>query len=203
MTILMLSGYLARKRNPGMVDELYSDLVHLPHLVSQLLEDESGFRKAISTAAKALAKSTGFFFIGRGYSFPIALEGALKLKEIAYVHAEGYAAGELKHGPIAMIDPSITVVVSGAEGPMARQDRVESRRSQSPRRQDSGNRYRRRSVASEAFATIGFPISQSTHESLMPFFLTPAVQLLSYDLAVIHGTDVDKPRNLAKSVTVE
>ena len=66
MTILMLSGYLAKKRNPGMVDELYSDLIHLPHLVSLLLEDESGFRKAISTAAKALAKSTGFFFIGPG-----------------------------------------------------------------------------------------------------------------------------------------
>lgn len=202
MTILMLSGYLARKRNPGMVDELFSDLVHLPHLVAQLLEDSSEFRKAISTAAKALAKSTGFFFIGRGYSFPIALEGALKLKEIAYVHAEGYAAGELKHGPIAMIDPSITVVVLAPKDQwrdktVSNLEEVKARGAKILGIGTAGDQPLQR------LCDYWIPISQSTHESLMPFFLTPAVQLLSYDLAVIHGTDVDKPRNLAKSVTVE
>jgi glucosamine--fructose-6-phosphate aminotransferase (isomerizing) len=202
MTLLTLAGYLARKRNPGVVDALFSDLVRLPHLVSGLLEGGSGFREKIASCAKAVAQSEGFFFIGRGYSFPIALEGALKLKEIAYVHAEGYAAGELKHGPIAMIDSEFTVVVlapkdSWRDKTVSNLEEVKARGAKIVGVGTEGD---------DSLARVcdhWLPISQHTHESLVPFFLTVAVQLLSYEIAVIKGTDVDKPRNLAKSVTVE
>jgi glucosamine--fructose-6-phosphate aminotransferase (isomerizing) len=202
ITLLLLAGFLARKRNPGAAEPLFSDLVRLPHLMTSLLEEGSKARAAIQNAARALYQSKGFFFMGRGTSYPIALEGALKLKEIAYVHAEGYAAGELKHGPIAMIDPEITVVVlaprdhwrdktvSNLEEVKARGAKILGIGADEDRELQN-------------LCDYWVPLSQSVHESLTPFFLTPVVQLLSYGIAVLKGTDVDKPRNLAKSVTVE
>lgn len=142
--------------------------------------------------------------MGRGYSFPIALEGALKLKEIAYIHAEGYAGGELKHGPIAMIDGNMGVVV------LAPQDRWREK-TVSNLMEVKARGAKIVGVGSpgdhemKSLCDFWIPIegAEDIHESLMSFLITPIIQLFGYDLAVIKGTDVDKPRNLAKSVTVE
>jgi glucosamine--fructose-6-phosphate aminotransferase (isomerizing) len=202
MTLLLLAGHLARKRNPGAIEPLFADLVRLPHLMTSLLESDSKTSEDVAKAVKGLVDSKGFFFMGRGYSYPIALEGALKLKEIAYVHAEGYAAGELKHGPIAMIDPEITVVVIAPDDhwrdkTVSNLEEVKARGAKilgigSDQDQELKN-----------LCDYFVPIAQNLHESLMPFLTTPVIQLLSYGIAVHKGTDVDKPRNLAKSVTVE
>jgi glucosamine--fructose-6-phosphate aminotransferase (isomerizing) len=202
MTILLLAGYIAKTKNPGGADPLFADLIRLPHLMAPDLEDGSPVRVATDQAAKALQGSRGFFFMGRGYSYPIALEGALKLKETAYVHAEGYAAGELKHGPIAMIDANMTVVVLAPRDHW--RDKTVSNLEEVKAR---GAKILGIGSADDAelkgLCDYWIPLSQHVHESLMPFFLTTAVQLLSYNIAVLKGTDVDKPRNLAKSVTVE
>jgi glucosamine--fructose-6-phosphate aminotransferase (isomerizing) len=202
MTFLLLAGHLARKRNPGAAEPLFADLVKLPHLMTALLEKDSKASRAIANAAKGLYRSKGFFFIGRGYSYPIALEGALKLKEIAYIHAEGYAAGELKHGPIAMIDPEITVVVLAPKDHWRDKtvSNLEEVKARGAKILGIGSDQ---DEELQSLCDYWVPISQTVHESLMPFFLTPAIQLLSYGIAVLKGTDVDKPRNLAKSVTVE
>jgi glucosamine--fructose-6-phosphate aminotransferase (isomerizing) len=202
ITLLLLAGYLARTRNPGAAEPLFADLIKLPHLMAGDLDEGSVVQKAIEKAAEALYNSKGFFFIGRGFSYPIALEGALKLKEIAYVHAEGYAAGELKHGPIAMIDENMTVVVlapkdSWRDKTVSNLEEVKAR----------GGRILGVGAADDQelarLCDFWIPLTQKVNESLMPFFLTSVVQLLSYKIAVLKGTDVDKPRNLAKSVTVE
>jgi glucosamine--fructose-6-phosphate aminotransferase (isomerizing) len=202
MTILLLAGYIAKTKNPGAAEPLFADLIRLPHLMAADLEEGSPVRLTTDQAAKALQSSRGFFFMGRGYSYPIALEGALKLKEIAYVHAEGYAAGELKHGPIAMIDANMAVVVLAPrdhwrDKTVSNLEEVKARGAKILGIGSADDAELRR------LCDYWIPLSQHVHESLMPFFLTTAVQLLSYNIAVLKGTDVDKPRNLAKSVTVE
>jgi glucosamine--fructose-6-phosphate aminotransferase (isomerizing) len=208
MTLLLWAGYLGLKRtgaDAAKFEDLFQQVVKLPHLYKAALEESDGMVAAVRATAVALQNAKGFFFIGRGYSFPIALEGALKLKEIAYIHAEGYAAGELKHGPIAMIDQDMVVVVlaprdSWHDKTVSNLEEVKAR---GARIVGIG------AEADDALRSLcdhWIPIPQemqSMEESLLPFILTPAVQLLSYDLAVLKGTDVDKPRNLAKSVTVE
>jgi glucosamine--fructose-6-phosphate aminotransferase (isomerizing) len=142
-----------------------------------------------------------FLYLGRGKNFPIALEGALKLKEISYIHAEGYPAGEMKHGPIALIDEHVPVVVlaprtdtyektlSNMEEVIARSGRVIAIGSCG----DTG-------LVEKAEASLLVP---SLSDDLDPILLSVPLQLLSYHIAVLKGTDVDQPRNLAKSVTVE
>ncbi|NDD91344.1 glutamine--fructose-6-phosphate transaminase (isomerizing) [bacterium] len=112
LTLLCFAAFLGKSRGQaGDVEEIFAQTLRLPHLLSDYLDERSDLRKAVRETAQKLLPLKGFFFIGRGYCFPLALEAALKLKEIAYVHAEGYAAGELKHGPIAMIDQDIAVIV--------------------------------------------------------------------------------------------
>lgn len=183
---------------------IFQQLVQMPHLLSQFLTLESEWMNSIKAVAKKHEKARGFFFIGRGFSFPCALEGALKLKEIAYVHAEGYAGGELKHGPIAMIDESMVVVVIAPEDPwrektLANLQEVKARGAQvigigTP--QDE-------SLRSYCHSWIDLPVTKHFDSALYPFLVAPAVQLLAYEMAILKGTDVDQPRNLAKSVTVE
>ncbi|OFZ00662.1 MAG: hypothetical protein A2Z97_14020 [Bdellovibrionales bacterium GWB1_52_6] len=208
LSMLLFSGALMLKPRaaavPGDITRRFDDMIRLPHVLSDYLGDRSGkMASSIRETARALQLSKGFFFIGRGYSFPIALEGALKLKEIAYVHAEGYAAGELKHGPIAMIDENMTVVVL-APGDTWRDKTVSNLQEVKAR----GARILGVGSASDSELKsmcdhwIELPNVQ-LDEAFMPFFLTAVVQLLSYELAVLKGTDVDKPRNLAKSVTVK
>ena len=133
----------------------------------------------------------------------MALEGALKLKEISYIHAEGYAAGEMKHGPIALIDDTVPVIVIAPSGPLVRKDRQQHAGSARARRQDRPDQRRRRAspTAGEGcMATIEMP---EVHPLIAPLVYAVPVQLLAYHVAVLKGTDVDQPRNLAKSVTVE
>jgi glucosamine--fructose-6-phosphate aminotransferase (isomerizing) len=140
-------------------------------------------------------------FLGRGTQYPIALEGALKLKEVSYIHAEGYAAGEMKHGPIALIDSDLPVVVlcpkdrnhektlSNMQEVRAREGRVISVTTQGDR-----------DAAALSEATFAIP---EAHEAVLPLLSVIPMQLLSYYVATLRGLDVDQPRNLAKTVTVE
>jgi glucosamine--fructose-6-phosphate aminotransferase (isomerizing) len=201
-----LAGSLQRfDFQDGHFEKLFEDLVLLPHLLTSALDGGSEMTKNILKITAELGEVTGFFFIGRGYSFPVALEGALKLKEIAYDHAEGYAAGELKHGPIAMIDEKMVVVVlapkdSWRNKTVSNLEEVKARGARILGVGDSED------LELKGLCDFWIPLPEGTQRvspTLLPFFLTPAVQLLSYHRAVLKGTDVDKPRNLAKSVTVE
>ncbi|MBU6374404.1 MAG: glutamine--fructose-6-phosphate transaminase (isomerizing) [Bdellovibrionales bacterium] len=204
LTLLCFAAFLGKRRGQSAdADEIFSQTLRLPHLLSGYLDVRSPLRQAIRETAKKLLNLRGFFFIGRGYCFPLALEAALKLKEIAYVHAEGYAAGELKHGPIAMIDQDIAVIVlapndAWREKTFSNLEEVKARGAQVL---GIGN-PRDESLRKVSHFWIPLP-EMEIHESLIPFVLTPVIQLLSYEFAVLKGTDIDKPRNLAKSVTVE
>src|SRR5215212_170034 len=178
--------------------KLVHGLVEIPRLIADALATEPQIEKL----AREIAKSKDVLYLGRGTSYPLALEGALKLKEISYIHAEGYAAGELKHGPIALIDEHMPVVV------IAPFDRVfEKTASNMQEVAARGGRIiliNDPKGAEEAkvktLATLTLPEMAST---VTPMVYAVPVQLLAYHTAVIMGTDVDQPRNLAKSVTVE
>lgn len=175
-----------------------SDLVRLPALMSEAL----GANKQVEEIAKRYGRSENFIFLGRGMLYPIALEGALKLKEISYLHAEGYPAGEMKHGPIALIDENTPVVcVLGHDGinydkVMSNLKEVESRGGRIIAVADH-HVGPLTGVASEIVSVGEIPVD------LLPIVLPLPLQLLAYHVAVFRGTDVDQPRNLAKSVTVE
>ena len=179
-------------------EKLVHALIEVPHHFSQALALEP----QIMELARDLAKCRDVLYLGRGTSFPIALEGALKLKEISYIHAEGYAAGELKHGPIALIDETMPVIVIAPydqifEKTVSNMEEVAAR----------GGRLILVTDAQGARAANSKPWVTLTL-STMPATVTPLVyavpvQLIAYHTAVIMGTDVDQPRNLAKSVTVE
>jgi glucosamine--fructose-6-phosphate aminotransferase (isomerizing) len=154
----------------------------------------------IKELSKTLIYARGFLFLGRGINYPIALEGALKLKEISYMHAEGYPAGEMKHGPIALIEEGLPVVVVAP-----RDDLFEKILSNIEEVRARGGRViavtdDQEALANKADDVIGVP---TTHQTLFPFVNVIPLQLLSYHIAVLRGCDVDQPRNLAKSVTVE
>ncbi len=173
------------------------DLMRLPRLVERTLElDES-----IRAIAQKYFRATDFLFLGRGIMYPIAMEGALKLKEISYIHAEGYAAGEMKHGPIALIDEDMPVVVIANRSPVY--EKVVSNLEQV--RSRDGDVI---AVVSEGDTEIASKVSEVIPiPDLGPYLTTVLavvpLQLLAYHVAVLKGTDVDQPRNLAKSVTVE
>ncbi len=215
MVLLLIAGYLGMHNGHQVevLEQLFHDLLKMPHMLKDSILEDSPLVQAVHKASAGLFEVPGFFFMGRGFSFPIALEGALKLKEIAYTHAEGYAAGELKHGPIAMIDEQMAVVViappdSWREKSVSNLEEVKARGA----RIVSIGAASDTSLKSLSEFWIPLPASLSpagkhavseTWATLMPFMVCPAIQLLSYEIAVKKGTDVDKPRNLAKSVTVE
>jgi len=204
LLLLVLAGYLGLRRQNISLSQVFDHLIRVPHLLADCLT-EKHWGNGVRQAALNVAVSKGFFFIGRGYSFPIALEGALKLKEIAYYHAEGYAGGELKHGPIAMIDPGMTVVVM-APRDLWRDKTVSNLEEVKARGATILGIGHSSDEELKGLCDQWIPLPESIEgmdESLFAFFLTPVIQLLSYELALYKGTDVDKPRNLAKSVTVE
>ena len=174
------------------------DLKELPKLVKQTLLTDN----KIQTITKTFNEAKGSMFLGRGFSYPIALEGALKLKELSYVHAEGYPAGEMKHGPLALIEEGMPVVVlaprdnyykktiSNMQEVIARGAKVLL----------VTNKSKDEIVSENIWETIEV---ESTNEDLLPFLLTIPLQKLAYYSALKKGFDIDKPRNLAKSVTVE
>ena len=178
-------------------------LVHALIEMPRHLNDALALEPQIEQLARDLAKCRDVLYLGRGTSFPIALEGALKLKEISYIHAEGYAAGELKHGPIALIDENMPVIV------IAPHDRVFEKTVSNM--QEVATRGGRLILMSDAQGAAAANDGQSVvtltlptvHAAVAPLVYAVPVQLLAYHTAVIMGTDVDQPRNLAKSVTVE
>ncbi len=177
-------------------------LVHALIEVPRHLSEALALEPQIEQLARDLAKSRDVLYLGRGTNYPIALEGALKLKEISYLHAEGYAAGELKHGPIALIDETMPVIV------IAPYDRVfEKTVSNMQEVAAHGGRLILVTDAKGASAAAGQPLVTLTlptvPSTVAPLVYAVPVQLLAYHTAVIMGTDVDQPRNLAKSVTVE
>jgi glucosamine--fructose-6-phosphate aminotransferase (isomerizing) len=186
-------GRLSRDEARARVQEL----MRLPRLVERtLLLDE-----AVRAVAQRYHHATNFLFLGRGIMYPIALEGALKLKEISYIHAEGYAAGEMKHGPIALIDERMPVVVIATRGPLydkvvSNLEQVRSRDGQVIAIASEGDGE----IAEKANDVIAIP---DLGPHLTAVLATVPLQLLAYHVAVLKGTDVDQPRNLAKSVTVE
>ncbi|MCB2193908.1 MAG: SIS domain-containing protein, partial [Deltaproteobacteria bacterium] len=200
VVLFLLALHLGRVR--GALDEqrsreLIEQLVQLPGLVQQTLELE----EEVIKVAERFAQAQDFLFLGRGLCYPIALEGALKLKEISYIHAEGYPAGEMKHGPIALIDQDMPVVVLAnkngvLEKVLSNMEEVKARQGVLIAVTEDDNAAAR----SQADARISVPPCPSL---LAPIMLTVPLQLLAYHVAVLRGTDVDQPRNLAKSVTVE
>jgi glucosamine--fructose-6-phosphate aminotransferase (isomerizing) len=176
--------------------KLVHGLVEIPRLMAAALATEPQIEKL----AREIAKSKDVLYLGRGTSYPLALEGALKLKEISYIHAEGYAAGELKHGPIALIDENMPVVV------IAPYDRVFEKTVSNLQEVAArgGNIILMTDAKGAAETTIESTIILPDMDaSFTPMVYTVPVQLLAYHTAVVMGTDVDQPRNLAKSVTVE
>ncbi len=198
-TLQVLTGYLMSRAMNGTLDDpnLFVELKLLSNRVSELCADSEKIKKI----AEKIYTQKGFIFTGRGKYFPIALEGALKLKEIAYVHAEGYAAGELKHGPIALIDEEIVnIAIVGPElfeKTISNVEEVKARRGKvvviGPEKSE------------ELEHLSDFYLGLNFHglNDLSPLYVNVALQFLSYHIAYLKGTDIDKPRNLAKSVTVE
>ncbi|MEA2696753.1 MAG: hypothetical protein QOI66_1024, partial [Myxococcales bacterium] len=172
-------------------------LEHLPDQIQSILDRAS----EVERIAEAFVDAKNFLYLGRGYNFPVALEGALKLKEISYIHAEGYPAAEMKHGPIALIDDGVPVVVIAPQGPGY--DKVLSNLSEVRAR--NGHII---AVATRGDTQIGGLCDRvlsipDAPALLQPFLTVLPLQLMSYAIALAKGNDVDQPRNLAKSVTVE
>ncbi len=176
---------------------LIEELLHLPVKAEQALELDS----EISAIAKKLFKAKDFLFLGRGIQYPIALEGALKLKEISYIHAEGYPAGEMKHGPIALIDEEVPVLILAPSGKLY--EKVLSNMEEAKSRGGAIIAVTSRdNNAAKNLSKYSISINRS-NDYLNTVLLTIPLQLLAYHIAVLRGCDVDQPRNLAKSVTVE
>ena len=197
--ILVLKlGILRKDLDKELYQNKINDLKTLPKLVEETLLTES----KIQTVSSSFTDAKGSMFLGRGFSFPIALEGALKLKELAYVHAEGYPAGEMKHGPLALIEDGMPVVVlaprdnyykktiSNMQEVIARGAKVLL----------ITNKSKDEVFSENIWETV---FVESTNDDLLPFLLTVPLQKLAYYSALKKGYDIDKPRNLAKSVTVE
>jgi glucosamine--fructose-6-phosphate aminotransferase (isomerizing) len=173
-------------------------LLEVPSRAAEMLENDA----AIQAVAHRVAAARDVLYLGRGNCFPIALEGALKLKEISYIHAEGYAAGEMKHGPIALIDPAVPVIAIAPSGPLF--EKTASNLQEAAARggqiivfSDAAGVAKLKGIAVE---TVTLP---AVDPFVAPILYAIPVQLLAYHVAVLKGTDVDQPRNLAKSVTVE
>jgi glucosamine--fructose-6-phosphate aminotransferase (isomerizing) len=206
--LFILAMYLGQVRETLCAEEsskLVQELVRLPGKLETILGHEAIYDEL----TKKLFRSTDFLFLGRGIHFPIALEGALKLKEISYIHAEGYPAGEMKHGPNALIDENLPVVVIATRDPDSDESRVRYEKTLSNIQEVKAREGIVVAVVCEqdveevgkiADYTIAVP---STSELLLPILEIVPLQLLAYHIAVRRGCDVDQPRNLAKSVTVE
>lgn len=195
----VLTGFLMSMGYAGKLTDVavYQEIKTLSDRVAAICDDAD----TISDIAAKLYMKKGFIFTGRGVYFPIALEGALKLKEIAYVHAEGYAAGELKHGPIALIDEEmVNIAILGPElfeKALSNVEEVKARRGLIFAIGPKGNQELKH------LSDMHYELDFTGLPNLAPVMVNVVLQLLSYHIALLKGTDIDKPRNLAKSVTVE
>ncbi|MCU0318358.1 MAG: glutamine--fructose-6-phosphate transaminase (isomerizing) [Amoebophilaceae bacterium] len=198
--IVMMALAVARQRGTittFMFNELLQHLTDVPETIEVVLQQYD----QVKHMAQAYKDMSNFLFLGRGYNFPVALEGALKLKELSYIHAEGYPAAEMKHGPIALIDEAMPVVFIATQDRsydkiIANIEEVKARKGKIIAIVTRGDK----TATQLADHVIEVP---PIHEALMPMIAVVPLQLLAYHMAVIRGCDVDRPRNLAKSVTVE
>ena len=196
-----LAANLARDKGrltPAEEKEIVRHLAEAPAALNGAL----AYDEAIEAVARQIADARDVLYLGRGTDYPLALEGALKLKEISYIHAEGYAAGEMKHGPIALIDDAVPVIVIAPSGPLfdktvSNMQEVQARGGKVVLISDYDGVQ---AAGDGCLATITMP---KVHPLIAPLVYAVPVQLLAYHVAVAKGTDVDQPRNLAKSVTVE
>ena len=197
MLICLRLGQIRGSLTPEEFGRVAEELEKLPKSIETVLQSE----KAIQKIAKSYHEASNFLYLGRGYNFPVALEGALKLKEISYIHAEGYPAAEMKHGPIALIDKNMPVVVIATnkghyEKVVSNIQEIKSREGKIIAVVTKGDK----SVKALADHVIEIP---EVTESLTPILASVPLQLLAYHIAVMRSCNVDQPRNLAKSVTVE
>jgi glucosamine--fructose-6-phosphate aminotransferase (isomerizing) len=178
--------------------EVVKHLLEAPAALNAALQHDDD----IAAMAHLIAPARDVLYLGRGQDFPLALEGALKLKEISYIHAEGYASGEMKHGPIALIDDDVPVVVIAPSGPLFEKtvSNMEEVRARGGKVVLISDAKGIAEAGEGCLATIEMPV---VHPLIAPLVYAIPVQLLAYHVAVVKGTDVDQPRNLAKSVTVE
>lgn len=199
LLLLALALRRERKLTSSTDHELMQQLQRLPELAQQILQQDT----IISQWAQQFTHKQHALFIGRGTLYPIALEGALKMKEISYIHAEGYPSGELKHGPLALVDPEMPVIATVSSGALFEK----SSSNLQEVRARGGKLYILTDQATltqqEAFTDAKILMMPTIHSALTPIIYTIPMQLLAYHVAVLKGTDVDQPRNLAKSVTVE
>lgn len=198
-TLALLTLFLGRQRQLSLVmgQRIVKELFRIPELVKKVLENNS----KIKELAEKYQDSKNFFFLGRKYNLPVALEGALKLKELSYIHAEGYGAGEMKHGPIALIDedfPTFALALSDSvyDKVVSNIEEIKCRKGRILVLATEGNQEIKKLTED----VIYIP---KTLEMLTPILSVIPLQLFAYHIAVLRGCDVDKPRNLAKSVTVE
>jgi glucosamine--fructose-6-phosphate aminotransferase (isomerizing) len=208
MTVLVLLAlYLAqirKKLQPNQAASLISGLTQMPDCVQRLLDQSASYEEI----AKAIYRHNNALYLGRGIHYPIALEGALKLKEISYIHAEGYPAGEMKHGPNALIDRNLPVVALAAKDSRNPKSVLRYEKMLSNMEEVRAREGIIVALASEDDDQIS-QLSQhiiripEISDSLLPILMSVPLQLLAYHIAVLRGCDVDQPRNLAKSVTVE
>jgi glucosamine--fructose-6-phosphate aminotransferase (isomerizing) len=205
--LFLVAMYLGQVRETLSLEaslKLVQKLLHVPSLLEDILRHDAIYEDL----AKTLSRASDFLYLGRGIHFPIALEGALKLKEISYIHAEGYPAGEMKHGPNALIDDKLPTVVIATRDPEDEQSRVIYDKTLSNIQEVKAREGIVVAVACEGDDEVAKMADHvirigSTHDLLLPILEVVPLQLLAYHIAVRRGCDVDQPRNLAKSVTVE
>jgi glucosamine--fructose-6-phosphate aminotransferase (isomerizing) len=200
LVLYLLTLKISKERKDIDADEykkMVLDLIKLPDFIKETLAKQND----IQIMARDFITAKGTMYLGRGYSYPIAMEGALKLKELSYIHAEGYAAGEMKHGPLALIEDGMPVIVlspkdkyfektnSNMQEVIARGGKVIMITDDTSTTMNENIRFK-------------FQIPK-TNATLNPFLLTIPIQFLAYHVALLKNCDIDKPRNLAKSVTVE
>lgn len=183
---------------PEKLEQIVTGLRQLPAQLEVILE---GQERYIETLAHSFTETHDFIYLGRGINFPIALEGALKLKEISYIHAEGYPAGEMKHGPIALLDAKVPVVAIAMPGSVFEKVLSNAQEAKARDAQLIGVTPMNEQEAAETFDAL-LPVPE-VDELLSPILTVIPLQLLAYHIAALRGLDVDQPRNLAKSVTVE
>jgi glucosamine--fructose-6-phosphate aminotransferase (isomerizing) len=197
MVLTLLALYLARLRHLSFTDglALLKAIEQAPDAAQEVLE-----RCQVEPAAQLVAQARSVLYIGRDIHFPVALEGALKLKEISYVHAEGYPAAEMKHGPIALVDPHTPTVVVAPRGPLHAKtlSNVQEIRARKGKIIAVGTQGDELATKADVFLSL-----PDVPEAIQPLLAIIPLQLLAYHAAKLKGCDIDKPRNLAKSVTVE
>ncbi len=201
VTVLLMMALMIAKKRGTVSDSQFSELLYELESVPEKIAKTLKTNALVEDIAKIYKNASNMIYAGRGFNFPVALEGALKLKEISYIHAEGYPAAEMKHGPIALIDEEMPVVFiaikdSSYEKIVSNMQEIKARRGRVIAIVNEGDTF----IATIADHVIEIP---STYEILTPLLTVIPLQLLAYHIAVMRGCNVDQPRNLAKSVTVE